>query len=108
MDQFGGLVLNRLDYLRMTMPCRGHGNTCREVEKLVAVHIFHANAAAAFGDHGVGAGVAGRDEPVISSDNALCVWAGKRAIELWAVFGQNVWSKGGLRTILHKFLLRAG
>jgi hypothetical protein len=46
MNQLGSLLLDGRDNFRMAVAGRNHGNARGKVEKLVAVHVFHANAAA--------------------------------------------------------------
>ena len=72
-DEFGGLVLDRLDYFGMTVAGRVDGDAGGEVEELVAVDVGDADAAAGFGHHGVAAGVAGGDEAVVGGDDLLGV-----------------------------------
>src|SRR6185437_3311957 len=98
-DQLGGLVLNGLHHFRMTMACRDDGDSGGKVQELVAVHVFHANAAPALGDHRVRAGVAGRDYTVVSLDNAAGVGTRQSGAKLWAVLGvdfrlRNIGSRG--------------
>ncbi len=57
-DQLGGLFLDGSDDLRMAMPRRNNRNAGGKVQELVSVDVFYSDAAAAFGDHGIGAGVA--------------------------------------------------
>ena len=49
-DELGGLLLDGGDDLRMAMAGRDDGDAGGEVEELVAVDVFDADAAAAFGD----------------------------------------------------------
>ena len=58
-DQLGGLLLDGGHYFGMAMPGRNHGDAGGKVQKLVSVDIFNPYAAAAFGHHGIGTGVAG-------------------------------------------------
>jgi hypothetical protein len=44
-DQLGGLLLDGGNHLGMAMAGRNHGDARGKVEKLVAVHVFHADAA---------------------------------------------------------------
>jgi hypothetical protein len=52
-DQFAGLLLNGRDDLRVTVPGRNNSDAGGKVQKLVAVDVFHAQAAAALRHHGV-------------------------------------------------------
>ena len=56
-DQFARLPLYRSDYVRMAMAGRSDGDAGRKIEELVAVYVFDDQAAAAFCDHGIRAGV---------------------------------------------------
>ena len=58
-DQLAGLLLDGGDDFGMAMAGGVDGDAGGEVEELVAVDVFDANAAAAFGHQGIGAGVSG-------------------------------------------------
>jgi hypothetical protein len=49
-DQFGGLLLDGGDDLRVAVAGGGNGDTGGKVEKFIAIHVFHTDAAAALGD----------------------------------------------------------
>ena len=63
-DQLGRLLLDGLDYFRMTVAGGGDGDAGGEVEELVAVHVFDPGAAAALGYQRIAARV-GRGNPAI-------------------------------------------
>ena len=54
-DQFARLLLNGGDHFRMAMAGRSHGNARGKIEELIAIHVFDHNAAAALGNHRIGA-----------------------------------------------------
>ncbi len=83
-DQFGGLILNRLHDLGVTVAGGVDGDAGGEVEELVAVDVGDANAAARLRDHGIAAGVAGRDEAVIVGNDLLRKRARNRGLQLGA------------------------
>jgi hypothetical protein len=89
-DQFGGLFLDGGDYLRMAMSGRNHGNAGGKVQELVSVYIFHAQAAAALGHHGIGAGVAGGDVALVAGDNRAGFRPRHRTQEFRTVLGKKV------------------
>ena len=81
-NQLGGLFLNGGDNFRVAVAGGDHGDARREVEKFVAVRVFHANAAAALGNQWIGAGVAGRNQPLVGFDGGLGFGSGQRTDEL--------------------------
>ena len=76
-DQLGGLLLDGGDHLGMAVAGGDHGDARGKVEKLVAVHVFDADAAAALGHQRIGARIAGRDQPVIGLDGRLALGPGR-------------------------------
>ena len=70
-DQLSGLLLDGRDHLGVAVAGRSHGNAGCKVEKLVAVHIFHANAASALGNQRIGARITGRDQPCVRRNGFL-------------------------------------
>ena len=84
-QQFSGLLLDCGDHFGVAMAGGDHGDARREVEKLVAVRVFHANAAAALGHQRIRARIAGRDEPVIGLDGSLGLGSGQGTDDLWSV-----------------------
>jgi len=64
-DQLGGLLLDGLDDLRMTVAGGGDGDAGGEVEELVAVHVFDPGAAAPFGYQRIATCVGGGDPTVV-------------------------------------------
>ena len=85
MNQLRGLLLDGRDHFGVAMAGRNHGNARGEVEKLVAVHIFHADAAAALGHQRIRARITGRDEPCIRFDGSLCLGSRQSSNELGSV-----------------------
>jgi hypothetical protein len=84
-NQLGGLLLDGGNHFGMAVAGGGHGDARRKVEKLVAVHVFHADAAAALGHQRIRARVAGRDQPVVGLDGGLGLGSGQRTNELGSV-----------------------
>ena len=83
-DEFGGLVLNGLDYFGMTVAGGVDGDAGGEVEELVAVDVGDADAAAGLGHHGIAAGVAGGDEALIVGNDLFCERAGEGGLQFGA------------------------
>ena len=90
MNQFGGLLLNGRNDLGMAMAGGDHGDARREVEKLVAVNVFNANAAAALGHQRIRARIAGRDQPRIGSTAACALGPGKGQTQFRSVLRVNL------------------
>src|SRR5579871_373175 len=67
--QVGSLALNGIDHSGVTMTRGNHGDAGIEIEKTVAVHIFHDGALAALGDQRVGACVRRRNDLAVALDN---------------------------------------
>ena len=86
-DQLGGLVLDGFDDFGMTVAGGDDGDAGGEVEELVAVDVVDADAAAAFGDQRIAAGVAGGDEAVIVGDDLLGERTGEGGLQLGAELG---------------------
>ena len=86
-DEFGGLVLDGLDDFGVTVAGGVDGDAGGEVEELVAVDVFDADAAAGFGDQRIAAGVAGGDEAVVVGDDLLGEGAGEGGLEFGAELG---------------------
>src|SRR5579864_9726397 len=82
MDQFRRLLLNGSDHMRMAMAGRGHGDTSRKIEELVAVDVGDDDAAAALGNHRVGAGIRRRNVFLISLEHALGIGPGQGGLNL--------------------------
>ena len=81
-DQLARLLLNRGDDFRMAVSGRGHGNSRREVQKLVAIHVFHDHASAAFRHHGIRTRVRRRNIAVVTFKDALGVGPGQGSPDL--------------------------
>ena len=90
MDQLAGLLTDGGDDLGVAVAGGGDGDAGGKVEEGVAVDVFHTDAAAPLGDHGVGAGVGGGDVLVVLLDDAAGVGAGERGKEAGAVLGVEV------------------
>ena len=86
-DQLGGLILDGLDDFGVAVAGGGDGDAGGEVEELVAVDVGDADAATGFGDQGIAAGVAGRDETIIGLDDFLGVGARERGLDPGAELG---------------------
>ena len=80
MNQFGSLLLDRGDNLRMTMAGGYHGDAGRKVEELIAVHVFDHCAAAFFGDKRIIARVRGRENSVVAITICLAFGPGNEII----------------------------
>ena len=87
MNEFGGLILNRLNDLRMTVTCGVDSDAGGEIEELVAVDVGDANATAGLCHHGIAARVAGGDQALIVGNNLLRVRTGERGLQLGAELG---------------------
>src|SRR5258708_897220 len=68
-NQLCRLLLNCGDDFGVAMACRDHRDTRGQVEKLVAVHVFYANAAAASCNQRIGTGIAGRYKATVRLDD---------------------------------------
>ena len=86
-DQFGGLVLDGLHDFGMTVAGGVDGDAGGEVEELVAVDVFDAAAAAAFGDQRIAAGVGGRHPAIVGVDDGARFGSGQRAGDARRVSG---------------------
>ena len=75
-DQLRGLLLDGRNHFGMAMAGRSHGDTGGEVEKLVAVHVFHAESAAALRHQRIRTRVTGRDEPAIGLNGGFGLRSG--------------------------------
>ena len=89
MDQLGSLLLDGGDYFGMAMTGGDNGNAGGKVQKLVSVHILNPDAAAAFGHHGIGTGVAGGDVTFVTGDNCAGFRTRHRAQKLRTVLGKK-------------------
>ena len=76
-DQFRGLLLNRRNDFGMAMAGRNDGDAGGKIEKLVAIHIFDADAAAALGHQRIRARITGRNEPGVGLDSRSGFGSGK-------------------------------
>ena len=89
-DQLGGLLLNGGDHFGMAMAGGGHGDAGGEVEKLVAVHVFHADAAAALGHQRIGARITGRNQAVVGGHGGAGLGSGQRTNQLGSELGMHL------------------
>ena len=62
-NQLRRLLLDRRHNFGMTMPRRNHGDARRKIQKLVPVHVFHANTAPALRHQRIRPRIAGRNQP---------------------------------------------
>ena len=85
-DQLGSLLLDRRNNFRMAMAGRGDRDSGREIEEFVAVDVFDAKSAAAFGDHGIRTRVAGRHQAVVACYDRFGFGTGKRPNDLRRIF----------------------
>ncbi len=76
-DEFGSLLLDRRNDFGVAMAGGCHGDARSEVEELIAIHVFDADAAAAPGDQRIRAGVAWRDQAVIGLNSRASFRAGQ-------------------------------
>ena len=88
-DQLRGLLLDGGDDLGMAMPGRNNGDAGGKVQEFVSIDIFNAQAQAALGHHGIGAGVAGRDVAFVAGDNRAGFRSRHRTEEFRPVLGKN-------------------
>ncbi len=84
-NEFGGLLLNGGHHFGVTMAGGRDGDAGRKVKEFVAVDILDANAAAAFGDQRIRAGITGRNQAVIGLNRGASLGAWKRCDELWPI-----------------------
>src|SRR6185437_8948853 len=71
MNQFRRLILDGLYHLRMTMAGRANSDARSEIEKFVAIDVFHPNATSSFGDHRIGTRITWRNPFMIALDNSF-------------------------------------
>src|SRR6185437_8191757 len=89
MDEFRSLLLDGCDHLGMAVAGRCHGNAGGEVQKLVAIHVLHANAASASGHQRIRPGVARRNQTVIGLNGGLGFRSRQRRHQLRPVLGMH-------------------
>jgi len=99
-DQLGGLLLDGLDDLRMTVAGGGDGDAGGEVEELVAVHVFDPGAAAAFGYQRIATCVGGGDPAVVGFHDGARFRSGQ-----WS---GDAGGKGGSLSVLSDAMVRHG
>ena len=80
-NEFGRLLLNRGDNLRMAVSSRADGNPRREIEEIVTVHVFHNSAMTALGHQRIVACIRRRHEFRILLQNPLGIRPGQRCHE---------------------------
>src|SRR4051794_35645827 len=73
----------------MAVASRGDGNTGREVEELVAVHVFDDDAATALRHQRIGACIRGRNDAVVMRDGALRVRTGQSSPDHRAIGSES-------------------
>src|SRR3954451_16191230 len=73
----------------MAVASRGDGNAGREVEELVAVHVFDHEATTALRHQRIGACIRGRNDAVVMLDGALRVRTGQSSADHRAVGSES-------------------
>src|ERR1700678_5768 len=86
-DQLRSLLLDGRDYFRVAVAGRRHGDARGKVEKLIAVHVFHADAEAALGHQRIRAGITGRNKPAVRLDRSPGLGSGQRTEKFRTVLG---------------------
>src|SRR5215469_6378193 len=66
----------------MAVARRGHGNSSREIEEFVAVHVGDNNSVPAFRDQGIRTRIRRRYDLLVGLEHALGVGAGQRGLDL--------------------------
>src|ERR1039458_5984199 len=89
----------------MTMPRRNHGDARREIEKFVAIRVFHANSTPALGPKRIRARIARRNQPVVGFDSGPALRPRKRSIDLWSKLRMHLLPIH--RTLTHRILSSA-
>ena len=73
MDEFGGLLLNGRDHMRMAVAGRRDGDSGGEVEKFVSINVGDHDAASLLGNERIRASVRRRNIFAIAGENALLI-----------------------------------
>ena len=84
-QQLSGLFLNGGHDLRVAMAGRNRSDARRKVKELIAVLVFHADAAATLGHQRIRACVAGRNQPFVGGNHRPGLGPRQRTDELGSV-----------------------
>src|SRR5437763_15998205 len=82
MQEFGGLLLNGPNHLRMRMTSGDNRDPGVEIEEMISIDIFDDRAFSALHHKGIAARVRGGEDSAISLDDRFCLRSGQRSDQI--------------------------
>src|ERR1041385_92151 len=90
LNQFRGLLLDRLHHFGMAVSSGNHGDSGGEIQEFIAVNVLNNHAAAAFGHQRIGACVRWRNILCVALQDGLGLGAGQLGANLGTCGGNSL------------------